>query len=73
VPAILYYFWKKNRWGMGKRHALRQDARRLLHTTPDAADEIIDRQISVLRESRPGRTEEWYLEKIIDDLERDRY
>ncbi len=72
VTFVLYYFWKHNRWGVGKKYALRQDARRLLNVEPEAADQIIDRQMEVLKKSHPGRTEEWYLEKIIYDLERDR-
>ncbi|OPL09287.1 MAG: hypothetical protein AVO34_13800 [Firmicutes bacterium ML8_F2] len=72
VSALLYFLWKYNRRGMGKRSALRRDARRLLNTAHDDADEMIDRQISVLQERYPGNTEEWYLEKIIYDLERDR-
>ncbi|MFO8191739.1 MAG: hypothetical protein R6U08_03045 [Bacillota bacterium] len=72
VSALLYYIWKYNRRGMGKSNTLRRDARRLLNTAYDDADEIIDRQISVLQKRYPGRNEEWYLEKIIYDLERDR-
>ncbi|MDY6826240.1 MAG: hypothetical protein SVV67_03550 [Bacillota bacterium] len=72
VSALLYFIWKYNRRGMGKSNALRRDARRLLNTAHDDADEIINRQISVLQKRYPGRTEEWYLEKIIYDLERDR-
>lgn len=72
VSALLYFIWKYNRRVMGKSNALRREARRLLNTAHDDADEIINRQISVLQKRYPGRTEEWYLEKIIYDLERDR-
>lgn len=72
VAALLYFLWKHNRRGMGKINTLRRDARRLLSTAHDDADEIINRQISVLEKRYPDRTEEWYLEKIIYDLERDR-
>ncbi len=72
ISFLVYYFWKHNRWGVGKKYALRQDARRLFNIEHDAADEIIDRQIEVLKKNHPGHTEEWYLEKVIYDLERDR-
>ncbi len=58
--------------GRGKGSSLRQEARRQLKLPPDQADQSIDRQIERLKERYPGRSEEWYLEKIIYDLERDR-
>jgi hypothetical protein len=38
-----------------------------------AAAEILDRQIELLRKKHPGRTLEWYIEKAIYDLQRDRH
>jgi len=58
--------------GKGKSGTLRQEARRQLKLPPDQADQTIDRQIERLKERYPDRSEEWYLEKIIYDLERDR-
>ena len=72
LSAAIYYFWQQSRRGKGSTNALRREARRLLHTNTDSANEIIDRQIKLLQEKHPGRSEEWYLEKMIYDLERDR-
>ncbi len=36
------------------------------------ADEALQRQLKAARKRYPGRSEQWYLEKIIYDLERDR-
>ena len=72
ISAFIYYFIKQKGKGRGRIPALRQEARQLLHTNTESADNIIDRQIKLLQEKHPGRTEEWYLEKIIYDLERDR-
>lgn len=58
--------------GVGKAANLRQEARRQLKLPADQADQTINRQIERLKERYPGRSEEWYLEKIIYDLERDR-
>lgn len=72
ITFTLYYFWSKNRWGFGRKYVLRQEARRLLNMTPEAADETIDRLMKSLRKRYPNRSEEWYLEKLVYDLERDR-
>jgi len=72
ISFVLYYFWRKNRWGFGRKYVLRQEALRLLNMNPEAADETIERLMKSLRERHPNRSEEWYLEKLIYDLERDR-
>ncbi len=69
---LIYYFWKRSQQGWGKTSALRQECRRLLRLPPADADETIDRYIKNLQERYPDHTEEWYLEKIIHDLKRDR-
>jgi len=72
VLYILYFYRIKSRKGMGKQRALWQECRRKLRLPPKLADETIQRYIDSLKESRPNHTEEWYLEKIIYDLDRDR-
>ncbi len=72
VLILIYYFWKRSGSGLGKEQALRQQIRRLLQQPPDAADETINRYVANLKDRYPGHSEEWYLEKIIYDLERDR-
>lgn len=36
------------------------------------AANALERQLALLKSKQPGQTEEWYLQKIIYDLERDR-
>ncbi len=70
--VLVYFIWKRSRPGVGKEQALRQQIRRLLQQPPASADETINRYLANLKERYPGHPEEWYLEKIIYDLERDR-
>ncbi len=74
VLVVLYYFRRKGGSPLesGKSRSLRQEARRQLKLPPDQADQTIDRHIERLKARYPNRSEEWYLEKIIYDLERDR-
>jgi Na+-translocating ferredoxin:NAD+ oxidoreductase RnfG subunit len=51
---------------------LKQKYRRLTFLSPKAADETLRLQIIKLRNKRPGRSEKWYIEKAIYDLERNR-
>ena len=69
---ILYFYRLRSHKGVGKQRALRQECRQKLRLPPKMANETIERYIKSLKESRPGHTEEWYLEKIIYDLDRDR-
>ncbi len=68
---VAYYFWKQNQKGPGKNKALRNKCHKLLKLPADEADKTIDRYIDKLKASNPNRSEQWYLEKIIYDLERD--
>jgi len=72
ILIILYFYLKRNRKGGGKLHTLRQECRRKLHLPPKIADETIQRYIDSLKKNHPNHTKEWYLEKIIYDLDRDR-
>jgi len=73
VIVVVIFFRSKGTGiaGRTKTGSLRQEARRQLKLPPEQADQTIDRQIERLKERYPGRSEEWYLEKIIYDLERD--
>ena len=51
---------------------LKQKYRRLTFMSPSAADETLRLQIIKLKNKQPGRTEKWYIEKTIYDLERNR-
>jgi len=74
IAAVIFFLRSKGArvGGLGKTGSLRKEARRQLKLPPDQADQTIDRQIERLKERYPGRSEEWYLEKLIYDLERDR-
>ena len=72
VLYILYFYRIRSRKGSGKQRALWQECRRKLRLPPKLADETIERYIESLKESHPNHTEEWYLEKIIYDLDRGR-
>ena len=75
VALIILYFYRiRSLKGGGKRvkRALWQECRRKLRLPPKVADETIERYIKSLGKSHPDHPEEWYLEKIIYDLDRDR-
>jgi len=72
ILIILYFYLIGNRKRGGKLHTLCQECRRKLRLPLKIADETIQRHIDSLKESHPNHTEEWYLEKIIYDLDRDR-
>lgn len=44
----------------------------LVHQSPEDAEKSLELQLSNYRKKYPRKTEEWYLEKIIEDLENDR-
>ena len=69
---ILYFYLIKSRKGGRIQRALWQECRRKLRLPPKLADETIERYIKSLKESHPNHPEEWYLEKIIYDLDKDR-
>ena len=69
---ILYFYRIRSRKGGGEQRTLWQECHRKLRLPQKVADETIERYIQSLKESHPKHTEEWYLEKIIYDLDRDR-
>jgi len=72
VLYILYSYRIGSRKGVGKQRALWQECRQKLRLPLKLADETIVRHIISLKKSHPNHSEEWYLEKIIYDLDRDR-
>ena len=71
IGLTIYYYFTKRSTGGGKSK-LWLDARRKLNQPPEVADQTIERLITNLKERYPGHPEDWYLEKLIYDLERDR-
>ena len=55
-----------------KESNLRAQCRELLKMPSDEADKVIDRLIERQREKNPGQSEEWYLDKVLFDLQKDK-
>ncbi len=74
--AVIGYLWWKSRSrgqrGTSRAAALRQEYRRKANLPAETAEEDINRYIQRLQERSPGHEEEWYLEKMLYDLDRDR-
>ncbi|HNX29872.1 MAG TPA: hypothetical protein PKN87_10765 [Syntrophomonadaceae bacterium] len=51
---------------------LKKEYKMLYGSSGMDAEQSLQRQMARLKNKQPGRSEEWYLEKIIYDLERDR-
>ncbi len=69
--ALLFGWWQRQGTGQIRSRSLKEEYRRKLGLPPDVADSIIDEQVEKLRQRHPNRSTEWYLEKMIYDLERD--
>lgn len=65
LVGIIFYL-KYSRIARLKRRYMQ-----LTHQSPQIADESLQWQLNKIKMKTPGKTEEWYLEKIIFDLERD--
>jgi hypothetical protein len=72
ILTIIYFYVLKKGKGRGKKSILWQECRRQLRLPDKIADETIERHIKRLKERHPNRSEEWCLEKILYDLDRDR-
>ena len=72
IVAGAYYFWSRQKGPASKVNRLWMECRRQLRMPPEEADKVIERYMSRLEEKHPDRSQEWYLEKILYDLERDR-
>lgn len=69
------YIRKRKRGGSaGNRRLSRlyKECQKQLHLPPEIARENIDDFVSKMKAKYPGHSEEWYLEKILFDLKRDR-
>jgi hypothetical protein len=70
LGGVLYFYISGREARKIKR--LKQRYILLSHMPPDVAEESLNLHIENLKRKFPGRSMEWYLEKIIYDLERDR-
>jgi hypothetical protein len=74
ILAVLFFFWQKKR-SNGGRHdlkALRREYSRKARLPLGREDEYIDSYILRMQEKYPARSEIWYLEKMLFDLDRDK-
>ena len=51
---------------------LKREYRMLYGSTSSDAEKSLQRQMAYIKTKQPNQSEEWYLKKIIYDLERDR-
>ena len=72
VILFVFYYLQKQKSKKPKASALRKEYSRKAGLPPTTADEQIDAYIKRLQQKHPGRSEEWCLEKMLFDLERDR-
>jgi hypothetical protein len=56
----------------GSIAALKRRYRQLMSLSEQQAEKSLQYQLKAVRKRYPGRSEQWYLEKIIYNLERDR-
>lgn len=69
--VVLAYFWPRQR-EKREKGKLRQEIRRKMRVDEARADEYIEDMKGRLKNKYPGKSEQWYLEKIMSDLERGR-
>ncbi|NLV21161.1 MAG: hypothetical protein GXY49_04140 [Syntrophomonadaceae bacterium] len=51
---------------------LKKEYKMLYGSTDTDAEQSLQRQLNYIKSKHPNQTEEWYLKKIIYDLEKDR-
>ncbi|ACB84025.1 hypothetical protein [Natranaerobius thermophilus] len=72
VIGIIIYFIRQKSSVTSKENQLRKKCKALLNLPPEEADDTLDRLIERQKEKHPGKSEEWYLDKILYDLEKDK-
>lgn len=69
IVIFIAFIYKKSR---NEVNLLKRRYRQLTFLSPSEVDKSLQLQIDRLKSKYPGRSEKWYLEKVIYDLERDR-
>ncbi len=72
VVLGIFYVIRQRGGITSKENQLRARCKSLLNLPPEEADQTLDRLIQRQQEKNPGKTEEWYLDKILYDLEKDK-
>ena len=71
VGVAAIYLHTRRSTSIGKESKLRERCRLLLKMPRKEADQVINRLVEREKARNPGKTEEWYLDKILYDLEKD--
>ncbi len=72
AAAAVSLIIRRYRENRGYTARLRERYKKMLRMPDTMAEQVIEDQLARLRERNPGQSTEWYLEKLIYDLERDR-
>jgi len=72
IVAVIFYLFRQKGVSPSKENQLRIRCKALLNLPSDEADRTLDRLIERQKEKHPGKSEEWYLDKILYDLEKDK-
>lgn len=69
IIGLFFYLWGRKPRRITE---LKKKYYKLSNMPPHIAEDTLNRQIESLKKKHPDRPLEWYLEKVIFDLERDR-
>lgn len=72
VIGVVIFIYSRRSGEHSDVEKLRAECYRQLNMPPAQARETLDRYLENLRQKHPGKSEEWYLDKILYDLQRDR-
>ena len=72
VVIVIVYLIRQKSSGPSSTQQLRNKCKSLLNLPADEADATLNRLIERQKEKHPGKSEEWYLDKILYDLEKDK-
>jgi hypothetical protein len=70
AASVLYFIIRKTASSGGSR--LRKNCLREMRLPRAEAEKTLKRHIRALEKKHPGKDENWYLEKILYDIQRDR-
>ncbi len=75
LSVVVFYlrrWWHHRQAGGRPVEQLRREYKQKLGVAGRDGDQIIDDMLRRLKQRYPGRSERWYMEKMLHDLERDR-
>ncbi len=72
ILFVIIYFIRQKGAPSSKTDQMREKCKSLLNLPPDEAEATLERLLKRQKEKNPGKSEEWYLDKIMYDLEKDK-